>query len=309
MTDSTQSQNQMPTAIVFDIERFAVNDGPGIRTVVFLKGCPLHCLWCHNPESQVQPPEILFSSQKCTACGRCAAACPAGAHVISKGIHLFDRSRCIHCGRCVRACLSGALELAGRSMTVDEVLAEVLRDKPFYDNSGGGLTLSGGEPLMNAPFALALLRGAKEAGLHTAVETSGAVARETLMEVAPYIDLWLWDVKHLDPACHRVLTGGELAPILANLEALNARGAEIVLRRPSIPGVNDSPDGLAALGALAERIESVSAIDIEPYHPLGVDKARRLGRSQKEYPFPPKDYVARICTEVARHTRKPVRPA
>ena len=225
------------TGIVFDIEHFATRDGPGIRTVVFLKGCPLRCAWCHNPESWNPRPEWMAGED------------------------------------------GDGPERCGRELSAPEILEEVLRDKPFYDHSGGGLTLSGGEPLMRRDFALALLHGAKDAGLHVAVETSGAVPRETVLSAAPFVDLWLWDVKLLDPARHLRWTGGELAPILSNLEALDALGAEIVLRRPLVPGVNDDPAERAALDRLAERLRSVRAVEILPYHSLGTDKARRLGRA------------------------------
>ena len=217
---------------LFNVWKGATKDGPGIRTVVALKGCPLRCVWCHSPESW------------------------------SYAIEKYSNG-----------------ETVGWKTMPEQVVEEVLRDKPFYDHSGGGITLSGGEPLMRRDFALALLRGAKDAGLHVAVETSGAVPRETVLSAAPFVDLWLWDVKLLAPARHLRWTGGELAPILSNLEALDALGAEIVLRRPLVPGVNDDPAERAALDRLAERLRSVRAVELLPYHSLGTDKARRLGRA------------------------------
>ncbi len=223
------------TALVFDIEKFAVHDGPGIRTVVFLKGCPLRCLWCHNPESQSFKQETM-----------------AGAN-------------------------GGPPETVGRAMTVEDVMESVRRDKPFYDSSGGGLTVSGGEPLAHFDFTRALLAVAKAEGIHTAIETSGFAPRERIEVLQPLVDLWLWDVK-APPKRHRELTGADAAPILDNLAFIAAHGAAIVLRCPLVPGVNDSDDALAHIAHLAETTPGILGIDIEPYHPMGEGKGRRLGR-------------------------------
>ena len=225
------------TAFVFDIEKFAVHDGPGIRTVVFLKGCPLRCLWCHNPESQSFEPERM-----------------AGADGQSPP------------------------ETVGRPMTVEEVMAEVRKDKAFYDNSGGGLTVSGGEPLAHFGFTRDLLAAAKAARIHTAVETSGYAPRERIEALLPLVDLWLWDVK-APPSLHKALVGVEAAPILDNLAFIASRGAKIVLRCPLVPGVNDSDEALRHIRRLAETTPGVAKVDIEPYHPMGEDKNRRLGRA------------------------------
>lgn len=242
------------SAIVFGVEHGATRDGPGLRTVVFLKGCPLRCRWCHNPESWRFQPEGGY----------------------------------------------------GRRRTVADLMEEILRDRPFYDNSGGGLTLSGGEPLAHPAFARHLLAAAKAAGLHTAVETSGCAPAATVASVAPFVDLWLFDVKHLDAARFRELTGGELAPILANLRDLDARAARIVLRLPMVPSVNDDDAELAAVSALADELASVEELDIEPYHPLGVEKGRRLGLETYAAAFPPRGYGAEIAARLSAWTRKPV---
>ena len=223
--------------LIFDIEKFAVHDGPGIRTVVFLKGCPLRCLWCHNPESQSFEPEQMASVD--------GKAPP---------------------------------ETVGRAMTVEEVMAEVRKDKPFYDNSGGGLTVSGGEPLAHFEFTRELLAAAKGEGIHTAVETSGFAPRERIEALLPLVDLWLWDVK-APPSLHRKLVGVEAAPILDNLAFLASRGAKSILRCPLVPGVNDSDEALRHIRRLFETTPGVLRIDIEPYHPMGEDKNRRLGRT------------------------------
>ncbi|MBR2911307.1 MAG: glycyl-radical enzyme activating protein, partial [Lentisphaeria bacterium] len=202
--------------LVFDIEKFAVHDGPGIRTVVFMKGCPLHCLWCHNPESQSFEKEIFFNSAQCTFCNRCAAICRAGCHTIAGKQHIFDRTNCLRCGKCAENCPADALKLCGREMSVHEVIEEVLKDKVFYENSGGGITLSGGEPLAHFDFTFELLKAAKENGLHTAVETSGFASPQRIEKILPLVDLWLWDLK-AEAAKHEVLTGVPSEPILKNL--------------------------------------------------------------------------------------------
>ena len=191
------------TAIVFDIEKFAVHDGPGIRTVVFIKGCPLHCRWCHNPESQSFEPELLFDSGKCTMCGKCVSVCPQNCHSITDGKHSFNRADCIQCGKCPESCPAEALKAVGRKMSVSEVMAEVEKDRVFYQNSGGGITLSGGDPLAHFAFSSALLKAAKASGIHTAVETSGFAPWERIDELLPLVDLWLWDIKLMDEERYR----------------------------------------------------------------------------------------------------------
>jgi len=266
------------SAVIFDIEKFAVHDGPGIRTVVFLKGCPLRCVWCHNPESQSAAPEILFDDAKCTRCGRCAALCPKHCHAVAAELHTFRRSGCTACGLCTKHCPADALKPVGREMTVDEVMAEVLKDQVFYRNSGGGVTLSGGEPLAHFAFSAALLKAAKEAGLHTAVETCGFAPWERLRALLPLTDLWLWDVKAA-PEKHEVLTGVPAESILENLRQLDRAGAATVLRCPLVPGINDEAAALQHIAALANGLEHIRRIDLEPYHPLGESKSRNLGRT------------------------------
>ena len=265
------------TAFVFDIEKFAVHDGPGIRTVVFIKGCPLHCLWCHNPESQSFEPELLFHTDKCTSCGKCAKVCPEHCHIVSDGKHTFDRAKCHHCGLCAEHCPAEALDMAGRKMSVDEVMTEIMKDEVFYRNSGGGITLSGGEPLANFEFSYELLKAAKEASIHTAVETSGFAPWDRIRELLPLVDLWLWDVKAV-PEKHEKLTGVPAEPILENLKKLDAAGASIILRCPLVPGVNDEDAALHHIAALANALGHVQQIDLEPYHPLGEGKSSNLGR-------------------------------
>ena len=265
------------TAVVFDIEKFAVHDGPGIRTVVFIKGCPLRCVWCHNPESQSFEPELVFKSEKCMLCGRCAAVCPQKCHVFENSRHELRRDKCVRCGRCAEECPAEALKLAGRKLSVAEVMSEVLRDRAFYENSGGGLTLSGGEPLCRPAFTISLLETAKRNGLHTAVETCGFAPWETVAPLLPLVDLWLWDIKAA-PHHHRELTDVDCAPILDNLRHLDAAGAATILRCPLVPGVNDTEADLAHIADVANSLKHVRRIDVEPYHPLGENKCVQLGR-------------------------------
>ena len=292
--------------LIFDIEKFAVHDGPGIRTVVFMKGCPLHCLWCHNPESQSFEKEMLFYSGKCTNCGNCAAVCPKSCHAVSEAGHVFERSKCIGCGRCAEKCPEDALKLCGREMSVSEVMAEVMKDQVFYRNSGGGLTLSGGEPLAHFAFTAALLKAAKEAGIHTAVETCGFAPWERIRELLPLVDLWLWDVKAA-PEKHEKLTGVPWESIHDNLQKLAGSGAAVMLRCPLVPGINDEDAQLIRIAELAERLGCVRRIDLEPYHPLGEGKNLALGRNDSFHSAFASDTDKKRWQEtIATHTAVPV---
>ncbi|MBO5670856.1 MAG: glycyl-radical enzyme activating protein, partial [Clostridia bacterium] len=204
-------------ALVVDIKRMAIHDGDGIRTTVFLKGCPLKCVWCHNPESIGFEPQLAYYQNKCIGCGECVSACPVAAHTMSESGHAFDSTSCLACRRCTEVCLGGALTLFGREMTVDELMPLLLEDRAFYENSGGGVTLSGGECLSQAAFCRELLRRLKEEGIHTAVDTCGCVPRAVLDEVIPYTDIFLYDVKAVDDAVHKRCTGRSNASILENL--------------------------------------------------------------------------------------------
>ncbi len=266
----------------FNIQRYSIHDGPGIRTTVFLKGCPLSCPWCHNPESHSPDPEIGIQPGRCIQCGSCLEVCSFAPAMGPEGFRPVIPSRCVRCGQCAEACPSGARELIGRTVTVQEIMEEVERDLPFYEESGGGVTFSGGEPLMQPEFLLACLRAAWDRGIHTAVDTSGFAPEEMILEVASWTNLFLYDLKILDDARHRKYTGVSVTPILENLRALDAANTQIWLRIPLIPGINDDPSNLEALGGFLSSLERKHSVYLLPYHPLGSDKYRRMGR---ENPF------------------------
>jgi len=266
------------TGRVVEIKRFAIHDGPGIRTTVFLKGCSLACRWCHNPETISARPEIGLLARKCTGCKRCAAVCPTGSHLFRDGIHVFERSTCTACGKCVDACLPGALELYGREFTAEAVVDAVLKDRTFYAQSGGGCTLSGGEPLLQAEFCAEVCRLLRAEGVHCAIDTSGAVAWAKFAAVLPHADLFLYDLKHLDPERHRAGTGVDNRQILENLHRLSAVGVPIEIRLPLVPGFNESPGDLRAVGEFLAALPTVPPVRLLPYHALARSKYEAVGR-------------------------------
>jgi len=267
------------TGRVFDIKRYSIHDGPGIRTTVFLKGCSLHCLWCHNPESVDPGPELMHWPGRCARCYACVAACPKGA--IAKdaaGAVVVDRTRCDLCGKCAEACLYDAMQIVGREMSVDEVLDEVEKDRIFYEQSGGGVTLSGGDPAVQPAFAEAFLDGCRERGLRTAVDTAGSSQNGALERLAAKTDLVLFDLKVMDDARHREWTGVSNAAILANLERLAEGRTEVWVRIPLVRGVNDDEDNIRRTTALLTSLGTIKRIGLLPYHSGGLEKARRIGK-------------------------------
>lgn len=265
--------------ILFDIQRFSVHDGPGIRTTVFFKGCNLRCFWCHNPESVSSQREIQFLEPKCIGCGKCAAVCPKGCHAMAEGGRVYSRDLCLLCGKCAEACPSEALTVAGRRYTSEEVLDIVVRDAPFYRNSGGGMTCSGGEPMLQIHFLEELLRGAKAAGLHTAVDTAGNVPFAHFERILPYTDLFLYDVKCAGEAEHVRATGVGNTLILENLGKLSRAGAEIWVRIPVIPGVNDTLENMRSTADLLSGLPGVKLVELLTFHRLGGGKYESLGRT------------------------------
>jgi len=260
--------------IVCETQRYAVHDGPGIRTVVFLKGCPLHCAWCQNPEAIGAHPEIGFLRSRCIECGTCAASCRRAA-ITLPGDRRIDRSRCDTCGDCVEACVAEALTVVGRRYTVAELLAEVLRDRDFYIASGGGVTLSGGEPFRQRDFVAPFVRAAKDAGLHTTVETCGYFTWQAIEPLLDDIDLVYFDLKAMDPQVHRAATGVANTVILENARRVVERGNEVVFRCPLIPRVTATDDNVVAVIEFLRRHHQ-RLVHLLPYHPLGESKLERI---------------------------------
>jgi len=270
-------QDEALTGTVFNIQRYSIHDGPGIRTTVFLKGCALKCFWCQNPESQAMKPEVLLNKSICTLCGRCVDVCVTGASSLFEKSAIIDRNKCLGCGACVKVCPSHARVLVGKEMTVDEVMNEVLRDKAMYDNSQGGVTLSGGDPTMQPEFALQLLRRSKEEGLYTVIETCGYTSWPTLKNLLDYTDLVLFDIKCLDPVKHLNATGKENSLILDNAKKL-AREKTMRVRVPLIPKFNDSIENIKAVLHFVKVELGLNGPDIDllPYNQLGEAKYDRL---------------------------------
>lgn len=279
--------------LVFNIVRFSLHDGPGIRTTVFLKGCPLTCWWCHNPESQAFEPSPMHLENRCRLCGDCVAVCPQGAISLEGGV-VRTSAQCRRCGACVEACVAGARQLAGKRMTVSEVLREVERDIVFFDESGGGVTLSGGEPLGQPAFAEALLTACRERRIHSALDTSGFAQRDVVLRAGELADLVLYDLKLADAAAHEEATGVSNALILSNLKALVEAGRNVIVRVPLIPGVSDVP----AMAGVVRRL-GLRRIDLLPYHKIGIDKYNRLGMKRRDgVEPPPPEEVKRIAGEL-----------
>ena len=262
-------------AMLMDVKRFAVHDGPGIRTTLFLKGCSLRCIWCHNPEGIRREKQLACYDHKCLQCGECAKVCPAGAHRLTEAGHSFIRENCIGCGSCEKVCLGGALTLFGRQIDVEEAYRIATEDAIFYRDTGG-VTVSGGEPLLNPDFVCALFTKLKANGFHTAVDTCGNVPWESFAKVLPVTDLFLYDIKHIDPEAHRKLTGADNRRILENLRKLSESGAKIEVRMPLVPQSNDSGETLRGIGTFLKDL-NISRMKVLPYHSMARSKYAALG--------------------------------
>ena len=260
---------------VFEIKRFAVHDGDGIRTTVFLKGCPLACLWCHNPEGISFKSELAYYSHKCVGCGECVSVCKSGAHTVDERTgHLFDRSKCTGCGRCAEVCLGSALTFYGKDMEIDELMPILLEDRLFYESSGGGVTLSGGECLMQWEFSLELLKRLKSEGISTAVDTCGFVDKSVLDKVMPYTDVFLYDIKAIDEQTHIKCTGKSNVRILENIRYLSDKGAKVEVRIPFVPGYNGQE--IEKMADLLTEIKTLVGVRVLPYHSYAGSKYSAL---------------------------------
>ena len=271
------SINYNAVGLVFNIQRFSIHDGPGIRTIVFLKGCPLSCRWCSNPEGQLLRPVVTYEEARCVHCGKCMKACRHGA-ISPKNKGLINRDLCVGCGECANACPTGALTLKGTKMTVQQVIRELKKDATNYRRSGGGITVSGGEPLVQHAFAREILKASKEQGWNTAIETTAYASEKVIREVMPYVDLALMDVKSMDPAIHQKFTGVSNETILKNAP-LVASLTQTIVRVPTIPGVNASKEEILKICRFAKTLPGVRTIHLLPYHTYGENKYSLLGRS------------------------------
>jgi len=294
------------TGTIFNIQRFSVNDGPGIRTTVFLKGCPLRCAWCHNPESISPEKELMLHEDRCIRCGDCVAVCEQHAVRSHDGGFVTDREKCIQCGRCLDVCYAEARVLMGKEVTTDEVMNDLVKDTVFFDQSSGGATFSGGEPLLQHEFLISLLEACKGKSIHTAVDTSGYTSADILRDVSRFVDLFLYDVKTLDDAVHKKFTGVSNRRILENLGLLVKWGKNIIVRVPIIPGINDNSEELRRISVFVGSLKNIQEIHLLPYHRSGTEKYRRLGR---EYPFgevqqPSPENLTMIASELRQFVPK-----
>ncbi|MGD8412875.1 MAG: glycyl-radical enzyme activating protein [Candidatus Latescibacterota bacterium] len=294
----------MTTGIIFDIKRFAIHDGPGIRTTVFLKGCPLSCWWCHNPESQATRPVIVQRPHICVRCGTCVDACPQSARSLTPdGVHR-DAGRCTVCGTCVDACPAGAVERVGRSVGVEEVMDEIKRDTPFFDQSGGGVTFSGGEPLSQPAFLGAVLDRCAELDIHTTVDTCGHAKPDVVMDIAGKADLILFDLKHADTKRHREITGVGNDLILKNLSNLDGMGKQLRIRVPVIPGVNDADENVDGIGRCVSALKTRPEVTLLPNHTTALEKYSRFGvdaRLPDGTGAPSRESLGRIAKRLERY--------
>ncbi len=281
------------TGTIFDIRRYSVHDGPGIRTTVFFKGCPLRCTWCHNPESQRRQPELIFRPDRCIRCGNCLKACKPGAiswdgdPADPATRSTIEAALCDLCAACANACPSEARQMAGRQATVQEVMEEVVKDVSFYDESGGGVTFSGGEPLLQPRFLQALLQACRSQEIRTALDTSGFASWAALNRLRDQVDLFLYDLKLVDEARHRQFTGVGNRAILSNLRRLSELGHAIIVRLPIIPGITDDVANIRQVGSFVASLPHIERLDILPYHHAAAAKYERLGRAYSLHDLKP----------------------
>ncbi|HTY38377.1 MAG TPA: glycyl-radical enzyme activating protein [Bacteroidota bacterium] len=288
---------------ILNIQRFSVNDGPGIRTTVFLKGCPLHCKWCHNPESIAAESELVLRSDRCVRCGDCFELCKNKAIQRVDGGFTTSRQTCMTCGDCVDVCSAEAREIAGKEMDQDEVLGEIEKDVIFYEQSGGGASFSGGEPLLQHEFLMAVLELCKKKGIHTVVDTTGFTSPEILRDISRCVDLFLYDLKMLDDKKHREYVGVTNSLVISNLRRLAEWKKKIIVRMPIIPGINDSIADVQQAGEFVASLRAIDEIHLLPYHMSGVEKYSRLGKEYElsELRPPSADDMSMIVKELRRY--------
>jgi pyruvate formate lyase activating enzyme len=294
----------MNSGVVFNIQRFSIHDGPGIRTTAFLKGCPLRCFWCQNPESQSGRPEIILDRRKCTLCGACCTACQNGAVRLEEGGPVFDRSICRGCGRCAVVCPSEARRLSGKRMTVEEVMREVVKDLKFYENSGGGVTLSGGEPLTQPEFARLIFKECKQAELNTTLDTCGYAPWPDIEKLLEYVDLVLFDIKHLDASKHQEATGQDNLLILKNARKIS-KLKPMRIRVPLIPEFNDSSEAVSEIAAFAKSELGCRDFDLLPYNRMGEVKYDFLDKSCVPLPSQSDDHLQLLESKIRNQTTVP----
>ncbi|MEE1227459.1 MAG: glycyl-radical enzyme activating protein [Lachnospiraceae bacterium] len=287
--------------LVFNIQRFSVNDGPGVRTIVFLNGCPLRCKWCCNPESQELKPIVMFKRQNCVGCGNCEVVCPTGAASLMIPERI-DHSKCITCGKCVDVCYHRALEMSGKWMTVEDVMKELYSDRVVYRRTGGGITISGGEALMQHEFLSELLKTVHSLGWTTAIETTGYASREVLEEIIPQIDYTMMDIKHVDPAVHKKWTGVDNKMILENALIISELSKHYVVRVPIIPGFNDDPRVVGGIAKFATFLPKCDAVHLLPYHDMGSNKYGMMGRNYEldGVKSPKEEFMKKLKEEVEK---------
>ena len=271
----------MKSGMIFDISKYAIHDGPGIRTTVFFKGCPLHCWWCHNPEGQDLGPELVYRKSRCIGCGECAKNCQQEAISLGNQYISVNRENCVMCGNCSRVCPSDALSIAGKQTSVKEILEEIEKDETFYDESGGGVTLSGGEPLLQPDFLNALLDKCKEKAIHTTVDTCGFAKCEIIDRICGKVDLFLYDIKTMDDKMHRKYTGASNEQILKNLKKLAENGSSIVISFPIIPSINDDDENVTRTAKFISSLPNIQQVNLLPYHRAGIEKYNNLGKPYK----------------------------
>ena len=285
--------------IITDIQRFSVHDGPGIRTTVFFKGCSNRCAWCHNPETFIRKPQLEYYHDRCITCGRCVAACPKGVHTIIDKVHIVNKELCDHCGLCCDSCYTGALALTGKEAAADEIMEQLLMDEPYYKRSGGGITLSGGEPVLQWEFAREILRKCKEAGILTAIQTAGNYTYECLQALLPYLDLIMYDMKAFHEEIYRTRIYGDRNQILGNLKSLDGEGIPVIVRTPVIGSVNDMDQEIEDIAGYLADLKNLVHYMLIPYHGLGKAKYDALGMEYKNSFYTPQKERMQLLERIA----------